>query len=191
MHSPVHSAAYVLHPRYADEPHNTNADLWADFNMVATRVLGSEKAALALPQYTEIYRQGKGTIGWDTAQLARETTVPANWWASYGSSCPELQMLALKILSLPGSASSSEQNWSVYDYVHSKRRNKLKSDRASKLVFVYSSLRLTKNRRSYHRFEKTSSNHVTSKSIVATEDNIDGNPSDTELEDCALDEGGM
>ena len=42
----------------------------------------------------------------------------------------------------PIGACACERNWSTYDYIHNKKRNRLKAGRAEKLVFVFSNLRL-------------------------------------------------
>ena len=42
----------------------------------------------------------------------------------------------------PTSACSCERNWSAYDYIHNKKRNRLAAARAEKLVFVFSNLRM-------------------------------------------------
>ena len=39
-------------------------------------------------------------------------------------------------------AGACERNWSAYDFIHSKKRNKLTPQRANGLVFVFSNLRL-------------------------------------------------
>lgn len=95
-----------------------------------------------------------------------------------------MQLLALKVLSQPASASSSEQNWSQYDYVHNKRRNRLKSARASKLVFAYTSLRLIEKHTDYRRHLDVESDHVKSKSVIQVADQNDGNASETDFNDC-------
>ena len=74
------------------------------------------------------------------------------WWSAYGSVAPKLKQLAMKVLSRPASASASEQSWSEYDYIHSKRRHRLKADVASKLVFVHSNLRLLRTSRDCARY---------------------------------------
>lgn len=40
------------------------------------------------------------------------------------------------------SSSAAERNWSTYDFIHSKKRNKLTDARARDLVYVHSNLRL-------------------------------------------------
>ncbi|KAL0216947.1 hypothetical protein RCL1_007430 [Eukaryota sp. TZLM3-RCL] len=71
------------------------------------------------------------------ADAARETMDAAGWWMSFGSSVPVLQKIALRLLSQPISACSAERIWSVHDWIHSKRRNRLSEERVKKLVAVH------------------------------------------------------
>jgi hypothetical protein len=41
------------------------------------------------------------------------------WWRMYGGETPDLQRLAIRILSLTSSASGCERNWSCYESVSS------------------------------------------------------------------------
>ena len=43
------------------------------------------------------------------------------WWISFGSQTPELQNVAVKVLSQVTSAGSCERNWSTFDFIHSIR----------------------------------------------------------------------
>ena len=64
----------------------------------------------------------------------------------------------------PSSACSCERNWSTYDYIHNKKRNRLEAQRAEKLVYIFSNLRLLKKLRnvSYEasREEKSNDNDI-------------------------------
>ena len=42
------------------------------------------------------------------------------------------------------SSSAAERNWSTYDFIHSKKRNRLTEAKARDLVYVHSNLRLLK-----------------------------------------------
>ena len=64
------------------------------------------------------------------------------WWAKYGGSIPELQRFAMDVLSLVAGACSCERNWSAFDFVHSKKRNKLSAEKSAELVYIFSNLRL-------------------------------------------------
>jgi hypothetical protein len=64
------------------------------------------------------------------------------WWASYGTEAPDLKRLAIRILSQTCSASGCERNWSVFEHIHSKKRNRLEHQKLNDLVFVRYNLRL-------------------------------------------------
>ena len=64
------------------------------------------------------------------------------WWLVRGSSTPNVQKIALKLLGQPCSSSRCERNWSAYSFIHSLRRNKIQPQRAEDLVFVHNNLRL-------------------------------------------------
>ncbi|XLV03352.1 hypothetical protein S245_017689, partial [Arachis hypogaea] len=58
------------------------------------------------------------------------------WWLTYGHEAPNMRDLAIKILSLTCSASGCERNWSIFEHIHTKKRNKLDHERMESLVFI-------------------------------------------------------
>lgn len=58
------------------------------------------------------------------------------WWAQFGDDAPELQAFAIKVLSLTCSASGCERNWSIFNQIHTKKRNRLSTTRMNKLAFI-------------------------------------------------------
>jgi hypothetical protein len=50
---------------------------------------------------------------------------------------PLLAQLAVMIFTIPTSSASSERSWSIHDFIHTKRRNRLDAGRVEKLVFIY------------------------------------------------------
>ncbi|KAF8380752.1 hypothetical protein HHK36_028242 [Tetracentron sinense] len=58
------------------------------------------------------------------------------WWRSFGSSTPHVQKLALQILGLTCSANGCECNWSVFEHIHTKKRNKLEQKKLNDLIYV-------------------------------------------------------
>ncbi|CAL5335130.1 unnamed protein product [Camellia sinensis] len=67
---------------------------------------------------------------------------PGDWWDSFGDECPELKRFAIRVLSLTCSSSGCERNWSAFEMVDSKRRNRLHQKRMNGLVFVMYNLKL-------------------------------------------------
>ena len=110
-------------------------------------------------------------------------------------STPSGDGLAMKVLSQPASASGAEQSWSEYDYIHSKRRNRLKPDTASKLVYVHSNLRLLRNCRQCTRYTKLlalgdeqARIHEEQLLLRLENEGWDGNCSDVDEEDLAAED---
>ena len=66
----------------------------------------------------------------------------AHWWIDCGTEAPQLQEFAIRVLSQTCSSSSCERNWSVFEHIHSKKRNRLEHERLEKLVFIYYNLRM-------------------------------------------------
>jgi len=64
------------------------------------------------------------------------------WWISFGAQSPELQNVAVKVLSQVTSAGSCERNWSTFDFIHTKKRNRLACKTVEKIVKVHCNLRL-------------------------------------------------
>uniref|UniRef100_A0A6N2M5V3 DUF659 domain-containing protein n=1 Tax=Salix viminalis TaxID=40686 RepID=A0A6N2M5V3_SALVM len=55
---------------------------------------------------------------------------------------PELQKFAIRVLSQCCSATGCERNWSVFEFIHSKKRNRLEHKRLNDLVFVRYNLKI-------------------------------------------------
>ncbi|KAE9310125.1 hypothetical protein PF008_g20528 [Phytophthora fragariae] len=50
---------------------------------------------------------------------------------------PLLAPLAAWVCAIPTSSAASERSWSIHDFIHTKRRNRLNASRVEKLVFIY------------------------------------------------------
>ncbi|RVW53097.1 hypothetical protein CK203_080670 [Vitis vinifera] len=83
-----------------------------------------------------LFTNAKDYSGNELAVRTRKTRAPAEWWAAYGASAPNLQKFAMKVLNLTCSASGCERNWSIFENIHSKRRNRLDHQRLNDLVYI-------------------------------------------------------
>ncbi|CAK4504326.1 unnamed protein product [Aphanomyces euteiches] len=73
---------------------------------------------------------------------------PYTWWGSIGiKKFPTLASAAAILLKIPTSQAASERVWSINDFIHSKRRNRLSVEKASKLVILYANARVSKKER--------------------------------------------
>jgi len=69
------------------------------------------------------------------------------WWESCGGVGKKLQNLAMRILSLTCSATGCERNWSIFDQMHTKRRNSLEQQRLNALGFVKYNIQLERRQK--------------------------------------------
>ena len=71
----------------------------------------------------------------------------------FGGDAPHLQKLAIRILSQTASSSGCERNWSVFERIHTKRRNRLEHQRLNDLVYVHYNLRLQNRYKFWNSFK--------------------------------------
>ncbi|XLS55859.1 hypothetical protein HN51_005614, partial [Arachis hypogaea] len=64
------------------------------------------------------------------------------WWRLHGGSAPNLQKMAIHLFHQTSSSSGCERNWSFFEQIHSKRRNRLEHQRLSDIVYVTYNLRI-------------------------------------------------
>ncbi|XP_059294891.1 uncharacterized protein LOC132047945 isoform X1 [Lycium ferocissimum] len=60
----------------------------------------------------------------------------------FGGRTPELTKFAIRVLSLTCSSSGCERNWSTFESIHTKKRNRLEHCRINALVYVRYNTRL-------------------------------------------------
>jgi len=53
-----------------------------------------------------------------------------------------VSLMLLYIIFQVSSSSAAERNWSTYDFIHNKKRNRLTEEKARDLVYVHSNLRV-------------------------------------------------
>ncbi|GAU37060.1 hypothetical protein TSUD_274210 [Trifolium subterraneum] len=100
-----------------------------------------------------LFRDKQKSFGTPQTQEAWYGMDPSEWWLLYGYSAPELQKIAIRVLSQTTSASNCERNWSTFSYIHTKTRNRLKYQKLQKHVFEYYNMKL-KNRSTMRRSQE-------------------------------------
>ncbi|KAL5705855.1 hypothetical protein ACHQM5_024094 [Ranunculus cassubicifolius] len=94
------------------------------------------------------YKKKEGGFGRPLAAIGcaknDENYDPVGWWSNYGTQTPNLQRMATRILSLTASSSGCERNWSTFEGIHTKKRNRLDTKRLEHLVFVQFNARIIK-----------------------------------------------
>ena len=110
-------------------------------NEVLNAWLTEDEYILATEQH-RAYRAGEGVWARKGSAVLACNLSAHGWWLQCGTGAPELQKVALKVLSQPSSSSGCERNWSTFGFIHSASRNRLLPARPEKLVYVHSNLRL-------------------------------------------------
>jgi hypothetical protein len=82
------------------------------------------------------------------------------WWKMHGICAPDLQKIAIRILSQTCSSSGCERNWSTFDQIHTKRRNRLAQKKLNDLVFVHYNLRLREKQLKRTRLDPISLDNI-------------------------------
>ncbi|KAF3777422.1 hypothetical protein EJ110_NYTH45857 [Nymphaea thermarum] len=88
------------------------------------------------------------------------------WWDRFGLDFPELTKLVIRILSQTCSATGCERNWSVFQHIHSKKKNRLEHKRLNDLVYVRYNMKLrqrqieeTSTRKHHTQYDPISLDH--------------------------------
>ncbi|CAB4432158.1 unnamed protein product [Rhizophagus irregularis] len=139
LYNPAVIVAYRLDPRFNGEL--VNSGNWHDIiEEEIIRIAGKENEVQVLIELSE-YIERRG--GFAKKHLwSGLNQMPINWWNLLKSRYPLLSSVAIKVLSIPASSAASERNWSTYNFIHSKLRNRMVIDRAEKLVYIYWNIRI-------------------------------------------------
>eukprot|EP00253_Pinus_taeda_P018426 PITA_18426 len=134
LQCPIHAVGIFLNPAfsYASE-FVFDAKIMDGFLTCVQRMVRSPAERSEISKEIETYRMAGGTFGFDIAMHGGECMVPRY---------PFCKSLAIWILNQTCSFSGCECNWSVFDKIHNKKRNRLESQRLNDMVYVYYNLRL-------------------------------------------------
>lgn len=106
-----------------------------------------------------------------------KTMAPSKWWRTYGAHMPELQAVAISVLTQPCSASAAERNWSVYGQIKSAARNRMQHQVADKRVYCHETLH-------YHqKLQSASYKQQVAKWAGADDSDSDDNDNDEDGDD--------
>ncbi|KAL4620036.1 hypothetical protein ACB092_06G125300 [Castanea dentata] len=127
LHSPLHAAGCYLNPGIFFKP---------SFKKQKEITKGLLSTITSLSSQIEAYKKALGDFGMPMAIRQHEKLNPVAWWEQFGNDTPELQKFAIRVLSQCCSATGCERAWSTFEFIHSKRRNRLEHKRLNDLVFV-------------------------------------------------------
>ncbi|WOL10780.1 hypothetical protein Cni_G19539 [Canna indica] len=134
LHHPLHAVGHFLNLRFFyDDPNiEFDSEVTSGHYACIEKLVSDQNVQVKIMDELSLYKKAEGLFGFSLAIKTRKMKAPAEWWSLYGSTAPNLQKLAIKILSLTCSASGCERNWSI----HTKSWNKLEVQKLNDLVFV-------------------------------------------------------
>ena len=144
MHNVYHATGYALDPEFVKHSQHTITEVMDGLRLVIKRHYHNDpaKRALALQQFMVFKNRKKGVFSEEgTFDMAKD--MPAHeWWELFGAELPEIQAVAMKVLSKRSSACSVERLWSLFGLVWSNARASLGPAKAIDLVKAGANLRL-------------------------------------------------
>ncbi|XP_058772012.1 uncharacterized protein LOC131645828 [Vicia villosa] len=144
LHRPLHATTYYLNPQFhyeddfKDEDAEVKNGLFSCLNRMVNDVNERNKI---LKQMTD-FHYARSMFGCEAAKNSRKNMLHAEWWDFYGDMTPELKRFAIHVLSLTCSSSGCERNWSSFEMVHTKRRNRLHQKKMNNFVYIMYNLKL-------------------------------------------------
>ncbi|OVA16657.1 zinc finger protein [Macleaya cordata] len=143
FHHPLYVAAYFLNPSYRYRPDFVaHPEVIRGLNECIVRLEPDNGRRISASMQISDFVSAKADFGTELAVSTRMELDPAAWWQQHGINCLELQRIAIRILSQTCSSFGCQHNWSTYDQIHSKRRNRLARKRLNDLIYVHYNLRL-------------------------------------------------
>ncbi|XP_019184244.1 PREDICTED: uncharacterized protein LOC109179128 [Ipomoea nil] len=161
LDSPLHLMPFMLNPYYHFKDPRLHLDVNVSLGCIEfleTYYHGDiEMQNKVLNDEFPIYKRKDGVFGKTLAIKGCETNNerydPAMWWSTYGGTTPNLQTIAIKIISLTSSSSGCEKNWSTFEGIHTKKRNRLESNHLNNPVFVQFNTNLMNKRKKEQNVE--------------------------------------
>ncbi|KAL4325034.1 hypothetical protein GQ457_11G009230 [Hibiscus cannabinus] len=178
-HHPLHAAGFYLNPRFfysveGDMPNEMLSGMLDCIEKLVPDVTVQDKISKEINSY----KNAAGDFGRKMAVRARDTLLPAEWWSTYGGSCPNLARLAIRVLSQTCSTLGLRHNRIPFEKLH-ETRNCLEQQRVRDLIFVQCNLQLRQI--GYDSKQQDSAQPISSESASIVEDWIMG--TDTILDD--------
>ncbi|KAM0996747.1 hypothetical protein ACFX14_006810 [Malus domestica] len=146
LFSPLHAAGYILNPRHFGKVPTKDKIVMRGWKATLERYELESANRLVLREQLSSYWRLKGSFGDEDAVDCRDKMDPVAWWENFGFETPNLQTLALKILSQVSSIAMCQKIWQEYEFPGHEISNRWGVDRVEDLVFVRNNLRLHSQR---------------------------------------------
>ncbi|KAG9143261.1 hypothetical protein Leryth_010189 [Lithospermum erythrorhizon] len=144
LYTPLHSSGYFLNPHlfYCEDFH-LDPEVTTGLLHCVTRMGGSHSSLDLVVDQTDEYRMAKGKFGPGSASKDLTNLTPEKWWSKYGDHCPELQKLAIRILSQTCNGGSKYNlKMTLAEMIFEQGINPVEQQRLSEQAFVYYNMHL-------------------------------------------------
>ncbi|XP_027157929.1 uncharacterized protein LOC113759555 [Coffea eugenioides] len=122
---PLHATGYYLNPQFQYSPDfQSDANIKRGLYDCIAKMVPESGERVKIDLQLDDFRHANGLFGHENAVLTRNKKSPADWWESYGDECPELKNFAIRILSLTCSSSGCERNWSAFELLRERQRQR-------------------------------------------------------------------
>ncbi|CAN1133282.1 hypothetical protein LINPERHAP2_LOCUS7558 [Linum perenne] len=138
MSRPLHYVAYWLNIKVhlSANFNPTKKKLKLDLYDYVERLSKDRDESLTIMQQLDTFHHARGMFSSYESMQLLDRKHPADWWSSFGDDVPNLKKFAIRILSITCCVSGCERNWSVFERVHSKKRNRLLQKKMNDIVYV-------------------------------------------------------
>ncbi|KAK6918119.1 Zinc finger, BED-type [Dillenia turbinata] len=100
LHSPLHAAGYYLNPSYIYSSNFfMDAEVAAGLLCCVVRMARDTGIQDLIARQIDVYRTAQGSFKHGSSEDQKSAFPPAVWWSNHGGQYPELQRMAIRILS--------------------------------------------------------------------------------------------
>lgn len=158
LFSPLHAAGYILNPRYLGRGQAKDKTVMRGWKATLERYESDSAGRRFLREQLSSFWRLEGSLGDEDAVDCRDKMDPVAWWENFGFEIPQLQTLAIKVLSQVSSVALCQEIWQNSSFPCRETANRLGVDRVEDLVFVRNNLRLHSQRHGISYVSSTSRN---------------------------------
>ena len=142
LHSPLHSVAFSLNPRFHGMDHFKDQEVKDDFQAVLEEMLPTlDDVSDALDEYAQ-YHKKQGPFAKPLLWVRVTKVSPADFWLTEAPKVKWLNMIGLQVLSLTHAAGGAERNWSTHKFIRSDLRRMSSTAQLERYVRTYRNMRL-------------------------------------------------
>nr|DAD34046.1 TPA_asm: hypothetical protein HUJ06_004686 [Nelumbo nucifera] len=142
-HAMLHLAGYYFNLTFQYNPKpkvKSSVVMSAVFYVIKKLAIKLDDVEIKLNKELTIFENCRSNFGRPFSVKTFKSIPLGEWWSRFGCDAPNLKRIIIRILSQTCSSSGCECNWSVFERIHMKRRNRLEHQRLNDLLYVHCNL---------------------------------------------------